>query len=149
LAYPNSGDATKESGVSGAVLATAAQFSQAAASWPASRLVEVWNSFAGLLPFVELKEVKRFTDHTSAVMRIWHVAQRPGEAREQEMKTAGRKWRLEIVGMQVPFATIVVEERRIRRSGRPSKRSHTVRGFRTKAASWDAIQTRSWTVAMT
>ena len=90
--HPNLGDATqKEAAVSGAALAIVAQFSAAAASWRASRLVEVWNSFAGLPRFVELKEVKRLTDHESAVMRIWHVAQRPGEAREEAMNIAGSK----------------------------------------------------------
>ena len=29
--------------------------------WPASRLVETWNSFAGVTPFDDLKPVKKFT----------------------------------------------------------------------------------------
>jgi hypothetical protein len=44
------------------------------AGWPASRLVEVWNSFAGTPgPFEKLKEVKKFTDRKTAVQRIWNV----------------------------------------------------------------------------
>ena len=31
------------------------------AEWPVSRLVETWNSFAGVAPFDELKPVKKFT----------------------------------------------------------------------------------------
>ena len=52
--------------------------------WAASRLVEVWNSFAGAPPFADLKEVKRFTDRKSAVARIWQAAQRLGEEVEKE-----------------------------------------------------------------
>jgi hypothetical protein len=52
--------------------------------WPASRLVEVWNSFAGAPPFGDLKEVRRFTDRKSAVARIWQAAQRLGEEVEKE-----------------------------------------------------------------
>src|SRR5258705_8319583 len=40
-----------------------------AAEWPAKRLVEVWNS----LPGVQL--VKRFTDRSAAVTRIWKAIQ--------------------------------------------------------------------------
>jgi hypothetical protein len=58
--------------------------------WPASRLVEIWNSFAGAPPFAELKEVKRFTDRKSAVTRIWTAAQRLGQALEEEMKIAAQ-----------------------------------------------------------
>jgi Protein of unknown function (DUF3489) len=46
------------------------------AEWPGSRLVEVWNSFAGVAPFSELKPVKKFTDRKSAVARIWAAIQR-------------------------------------------------------------------------
>jgi hypothetical protein len=46
------------------------------AEWPAPRLVEVWNSFAGSVPFDDLKPVKKFTDRKSAVERIWKAVQR-------------------------------------------------------------------------
>jgi hypothetical protein len=46
------------------------------AEWPISRLVEVWNSFAGAVPFDDLKAVKKFTDRKSAVGRIWSAVQR-------------------------------------------------------------------------
>jgi hypothetical protein len=52
--------------------------------WVASRLVEVWNSFAGAPPFGDLKEVKRFTDRKAAIARIWQAAQRLGEEVEKE-----------------------------------------------------------------
>jgi hypothetical protein len=46
-----------------------------AASWPSERLVEVWNSFAGVPPFGDLKPVKKFTDRKTAVARIWKAVQ--------------------------------------------------------------------------
>ena len=50
--------------------------------WPASRLVETWNSFAGVTPFDDLKPVKKFTRRQAAVARIWQAVQRlsPGAA---------------------------------------------------------------------
>src|ERR1700674_4429356 len=46
------------------------------AEWPASRLVETWNSFAGVAPFDNLKPVKKFTSRKAAVARIWQAVQR-------------------------------------------------------------------------
>src|SRR5690348_10755131 len=46
------------------------------ADWPTSRLVDAWNSFAGVTPFDRLKPVKRFTDRKAAVSRIWTAIQR-------------------------------------------------------------------------
>ena len=40
-----------------------------AATWPAGRLVEVWNSIPGLTP------VKKFTDRKSGIARIWKAIQ--------------------------------------------------------------------------
>jgi hypothetical protein len=86
--HPDKDTAIKEAGAAGAAFATEAKLSEATAAWPASRLVDVWNGFAGAPPFAELKEVKRFTDRKSAVTRIWTVAQRLGEALEEEMRIA-------------------------------------------------------------
>jgi hypothetical protein len=47
-----------------------------AANWPTDRLLQVWNSFAGVAPFDELKPVKKFTDRKTAVARIWKAIQR-------------------------------------------------------------------------
>jgi hypothetical protein len=46
------------------------------AEWPASRLVETWNSFAGVAPFDDLKPVKKFTSRKGAVVRIWQAITR-------------------------------------------------------------------------
>jgi hypothetical protein len=46
------------------------------AEWPASRLVEIWNSFAGITPFDDLKPVKKFTSRKAAVARNWQAVAR-------------------------------------------------------------------------
>jgi hypothetical protein len=52
------------------------ELTKLAASWPADRLILVWNSFAGVAPFDELKPVKKFTDRKTAVARVWKAIQR-------------------------------------------------------------------------
>ena len=47
-----------------------------AADWPTGRLVEIWNGFAGVAPFGDLKPVKKFTDRKTAVDRIWQAVQK-------------------------------------------------------------------------
>src|ERR1700685_3878336 len=44
------------------------------ADWLMSRLVDTWNSFAGVAPLTELKPVKKFTDRKAA--RIWNAVER-------------------------------------------------------------------------
>jgi hypothetical protein len=51
------------------------ELSKLAANWPAERLVEIWNAFAGVPPFGDLKPVKKFTDRKTAVARIWKAVQ--------------------------------------------------------------------------
>jgi hypothetical protein len=51
------------------------ELAKLAANWPTERLVEIWNSFAGVPPFGDLKPVKKFTDRKTAVARIWKAAQ--------------------------------------------------------------------------
>jgi hypothetical protein len=46
------------------------------ADWPVSRLIDIWNSFAGVAPFTDLKPVKKFTDRKAAVTRIWKAVER-------------------------------------------------------------------------
>ena len=54
----------------------ARELAKLTAEWPASRLVDTWNSFAGIAPFDDLKPVKNFTDRKIAVARIWQAVQR-------------------------------------------------------------------------
>jgi len=57
--------------------ATEKELAKLAANWPADRLVQVWNSFAGVAGFGgDLKPVKKFTDRKSAVARIWKAIQK-------------------------------------------------------------------------
>src|SRR5580700_1368642 len=55
---------------------TAKELAKLTAEWPASRLVDVWNSFAGVAPFDDLKPVKKLTNRKAAVTRIWEAVQR-------------------------------------------------------------------------
>jgi hypothetical protein len=52
------------------------ELAKLAATWPADRLVQIWNSFAGVAPFDDLKPVKKFTDRKTAVARVWKAIQR-------------------------------------------------------------------------
>ena len=52
------------------------ELAKLATSWPGDRLLQIWNSFAGVAPFDELKPVKKFTDRKSAVARVWKAIQR-------------------------------------------------------------------------
>ncbi len=45
-----------------------------AADWPATRLVDIWNSLPGAIP------VKKFKDRQTAVSRIWKALQSLGQA---------------------------------------------------------------------
>jgi hypothetical protein len=54
----------------------AKELAKLTAELPASRLVETWNSFAGVAPFDDLKPVKNFTDRKAAVARIFKAVQR-------------------------------------------------------------------------
>lgn len=55
---------------------TEKELAKLAADWPASRLIEAWNSFAGVTPFDDLKPVKKFTNRPTAVRRIWQAVAR-------------------------------------------------------------------------
>src|SRR5256885_60520 len=46
-----------------------AELHELAVAWPASRLVEIWNSIPGFVP------VKKFTNRKTAVLRIWKAIQ--------------------------------------------------------------------------
>jgi hypothetical protein len=43
--------------------------------WPIGRFADVWNTFAGVVPFDQLKPVKKFTDRKTAASRIWRAIQ--------------------------------------------------------------------------
>ena len=62
------------------VICSEKELNKAAAEWPSSRLVELWNSFAGVAPFTDCKPVKKFAARDKAVARIWATIQRLGNA---------------------------------------------------------------------
>lgn len=83
---------------------TAKELAKLTAAWPASRLVETWNSFAGVAPFDELKPVSRFTNRKAAVARIWKAVERlaanvaepaahvaPAKAKSKKASAKGKK----------------------------------------------------------
>src|SRR5690242_17329496 len=49
-----------------------AALAKLAADWPATRLLEIWNSMPGATP------VKKFTDRKTAISRIWKAIQNLG-----------------------------------------------------------------------
>jgi hypothetical protein len=57
---------------------TEAQLAKLAADWPATRLVEIWNSLPGETP------VRKFKDRATAVSRIWKAIQSLGNAAPAE-----------------------------------------------------------------
>jgi hypothetical protein len=63
--------------------ATEKELAALAVNWPADRLVQIWNSFAGVAGFgADLKPVKKFTDRKSAVGRILKAIQKLDGATE-------------------------------------------------------------------
>ena len=64
------------------------ELAKLSAEWPIGRYVELWNSFAGVVPFTDLKPVKKFTDRKTAVVRIWRAVQalRPAPAQHAAPK---------------------------------------------------------------
>jgi hypothetical protein len=79
------GDADKSTS-----FASQKELAKLTAEWPASRVVDVWNSFAGVAPFDDLKPVQKFTDRKAAVARIWKAIQRlaPTDADTAPQKAA-------------------------------------------------------------
>jgi hypothetical protein len=62
-------------GATGAAFTNEKELAKLSADWPMSRFADVWNEFAGVVPFDDLKPVKKFTDRKTAVARIWRAIQ--------------------------------------------------------------------------
>ena len=71
--------------------ATEKEFAKLSADWPLTRFPEVWNTFAGVVPFGDLKQVKKFTDRKTAVVRIWKAIQALTPAPAPEAAPVARK----------------------------------------------------------
>jgi len=57
-------------------LAITSEAELAASPLSVGQLTEIWNGFAGVVPFDDLKPVRKFTDRKTAVARIWRAIQR-------------------------------------------------------------------------
>ena len=80
-AYETEAQAEEATKAAGTILIRSAnELAKAAGAWPARRLVELWNSFAGVAPFTDCKPVKKFENRGRAVARIWATIQRLGNA---------------------------------------------------------------------
>jgi hypothetical protein len=74
---------------SGQAFTSPEELADLAAGWPAERLVDVWNSFAGVAGFgADLKPVKKFENRKAAVARIWKAIQRLNGSATPEAATA-------------------------------------------------------------
>jgi hypothetical protein len=69
---------------------SAKELAKLTAEWPASRLVDTWNSFAGVAPFDGLKSVKKFTNRKLAVVRIWTAVARLSARTVRNQRTTCR-----------------------------------------------------------
>jgi len=70
--------------------ATEKEFAKLSSDWPINRFAEVWNGFAGVVPFDSLKPEK-FTDRKTAVNRIWKAIQALTPAPAQQAAPAAPK----------------------------------------------------------
>jgi hypothetical protein len=70
------GSKEEAAGATGLAFSSQDELAKLTAEWPISRFIEIWNGFAGVAPFGELKPVKKFTDRKVAVARIWQAIQR-------------------------------------------------------------------------
>ena len=62
-------------GTTEGTFSTEKEFTKLSAAWPIARFAEVWNGFAGVVPFDSLKPIKKFTDRKTAIARIWKAIQ--------------------------------------------------------------------------
>jgi hypothetical protein len=70
---------------------TEKELAKLTSQWPIGRFVDVWNTFAGVVPFDQLKPVKKFTDRKTATSRIWRAIQALTPAPAQHAAPAAPK----------------------------------------------------------
>jgi len=103
------------------------ELNKAAAEWPASRLVELWNSFAGVAPFTDCKPVKKFENRDKAVARIWTIILRLGNAVEPKL-IEDAKPREEVK----PTETKKAGKPKAAKSAKPAPKTKATKGKATK-----------------
>jgi hypothetical protein len=74
-------------------------------AWPISRLVETWNSFAGVAPFADLKPVKNFSDRKAGVARTGQPsnAWSPSFPRSRHRRNLSQPLRPPPIGIEPAF----------------------------------------------
>jgi hypothetical protein len=76
-AFPTPDHAETAVGAGAQPFTSQQQLGELAATWPAERLLAIWNSFAGVAGFgADLKPVQKFTDRKTAIKRIWTAIQK-------------------------------------------------------------------------
>ena len=78
-AYPTVAEAKQAvvaAGESEPRLAVTSEAELAASPLAIGQLVDIWNGFAGVVPFDDLKPVRKFTDRKTAIARLWKAVQR-------------------------------------------------------------------------
>lgn len=74
FATPDQAKAAVDTGAQ--AFASQQELTTLATAWPIARLIETWNGLAGVVPFDDLKPVKKFTDRRSAIRRFWQAIQK-------------------------------------------------------------------------
>jgi len=78
-AYPTAAEAKQAvaaAGDSEPRLVITSEAELAASPLVVGQLIDIWNGFAGVVPFDDLKPVRKFTDRKTAIARIWRAVQR-------------------------------------------------------------------------
>lgn len=131
--------------------ADANTLSSLAASWPATRLIEIWNK----LPNVTM--VRRFTDRRTAVRRIWRALQKLERSRTKQCCTTGARPGRSAAQTDRAGREVTKTERIIallmRASGATTKdiiaetgwQPHSVRAFISRLSSGFEFRVRSFT----
>jgi hypothetical protein len=91
------------------IFTSESELAKITSEWAMPRLVDTWNSFAGVAPFTDLKPVKKFTTRAIAVRRIYNAVGR--------LLTGGAQ----------PAADVAPMEAKARNTGRRDKRIATGR----------------------
>jgi hypothetical protein len=81
----------RANGANDAIFASEKELTKLTALWPISRHAELWNNFAGVVPFADLKPVKKFANRTAAVARIWKAIQALTPAPAKQAEATARK----------------------------------------------------------
>jgi hypothetical protein len=68
-------DEARANGAAEVTFTSERELAKLTAQWPVSRYAKLWNGFAGVVPFSDLKPVQKFTSRATAVERIWKAIQ--------------------------------------------------------------------------